>query len=73
MIDIGKKNLLGVNINAIDYEAAVGHFVDAAKQSKRLTVTALAVHGGLPLCFMALKAKPLRSCVRTLRQSFLTS
>lgn len=45
MIDLGKKNLLGVNINAIDYDAAVGHFVDAAKQSKRLTVTALAVHG----------------------------
>jgi len=45
MIDFGKRNLLGVNINAIDYEAAVGYFVDAAKQSKRLTVTALAVHG----------------------------
>ena len=45
MIDLGKKNLLGVNINAIDYEAAVGQFVDSAKQSKRLTVTALAVHG----------------------------
>ncbi len=45
MIDLGKKNLLGVNINAIDYEAAVGQFVDSAKQSRRLTVTALAVHG----------------------------
>ncbi len=45
MIDFGKKNLLGVQIDAVDYEAAVGRFIAAAKQSKRLTVTALAVHG----------------------------
>ena len=45
MIDLGKKNLLGVQIDAVDYEAAVGRFVEAAKLSKRLTVTALAVHG----------------------------
>ena len=45
MIDFGKKNLLGVHIDAVDYKAAVNRFVEAGKQSKRLTVTALAVHG----------------------------
>lgn len=45
MIDFGKKNLLGVQINAVDYETAVERFITAAKESKRLTVTALAVHG----------------------------
>ncbi len=45
MIDLGKKNLLGVHIDAVDYEAAVQRFVEAAKKSQRLTVTALAVHG----------------------------
>ena len=45
MIDFGKKNLLGVHIDAVDYQAAVNRFVEAGKQSKRLTVTALAVHG----------------------------
>ncbi len=45
MIDLGKKNLLGVNIDAVDYEAAVERFVVSAKKSERLTVTALAVHG----------------------------
>jgi N-acetylglucosaminyldiphosphoundecaprenol N-acetyl-beta-D-mannosaminyltransferase len=45
MIDHGKKNLLGVNIDAVDYDAAVARFVEAAKNSSRLTVTALAVHG----------------------------
>lgn len=45
MIDFGKKNLLGVHIDAVDYEATVNRFIEAGKQSKRLTVTALAVHG----------------------------
>jgi len=45
MIDLGKKNLLGVNINALDYEAAVARIIEAGMQSKSLTVTALAVHG----------------------------
>ena len=45
MIDLGKKNVLGVQIDAVDYEAAVGRFIEAAQQSKRLTATALAVHG----------------------------
>ena len=45
MINLGKKNLLGVHIDAVDYEAAVTRFIEAGKESKRLTVTALAVHG----------------------------
>lgn len=45
MIDLGKKPLLGIGINAIDYEAAVAKIVSSAKRGERLTVTALAVHG----------------------------
>ncbi len=45
MIDLGKKNLLGVQIDAVDYEAAVTRIIEAGKESKRLTITALAVHG----------------------------
>lgn len=45
MIDLGKKNLLGVLIDAVDYDAAVERFVAAAKAEKRYTTTALAVHG----------------------------
>ncbi|MFK7766522.1 MAG: WecB/TagA/CpsF family glycosyltransferase [Mariniblastus sp.] len=45
MIDLGKFNLMGVNISAVDYEAAVGKIVDAAQSRKTLGVSALAVHG----------------------------
>lgn len=45
MIDKGKFNLLGVTINAVDYEAAVGKIIDASKQRMPLGVSALAVHG----------------------------
>jgi exopolysaccharide biosynthesis WecB/TagA/CpsF family protein len=45
MIDHGKRNILGVNINAVDYEAAVQQVADAAKEKRPLGVTALAVHG----------------------------
>jgi exopolysaccharide biosynthesis WecB/TagA/CpsF family protein len=45
MIDHGKFNLLGVNINAVDYEAAVAKIVDAAQSRNPLGVSALAVHG----------------------------
>ena len=45
MIDQGKKNLLGVNINALDYERAVSLIVDAAQAGKPCATTALAVHG----------------------------
>lgn len=45
MIDSGKRNLLGVEVNAIDYEGAVARIVDAAKNRQPLAVTATAVHG----------------------------
>jgi N-acetylglucosaminyldiphosphoundecaprenol N-acetyl-beta-D-mannosaminyltransferase len=45
MIDRGKQNLLGVLIDAVDYEAAVTKILDAAKARRSFTVSALAVHG----------------------------
>ncbi len=45
MIDKGKKNILGVNINAVDYEAAAAKIIEAAKAKRGMSVTALAVHG----------------------------
>lgn len=45
MIDLGKKNVLGIEVNAIDYEAAVQKVIAAAQASRKLSVTALAVHG----------------------------
>ncbi len=45
MIDRGKFNLLGVNIDAVDYESAVLRIVRAAELPSALGVSALAVHG----------------------------
>jgi N-acetylglucosaminyldiphosphoundecaprenol N-acetyl-beta-D-mannosaminyltransferase len=45
MIDQGKRNVLGVEVNAIDYAAAVDKIMTAAREQKPLAVTALAVHG----------------------------
>ncbi len=45
MIDLGKQNLLGVRIDAVDYEAAVARIMDAAENCKPMGVSALAVHG----------------------------
>lgn len=45
MLDRGRHNLLGVGINAVDYEAAVSAILDAARERKPLGVSALAVHG----------------------------
>lgn len=45
MLDLGKWNILGVQISAIDYEAAVRRILTAAERHQRLTVSALAVHG----------------------------
>lgn len=45
MLDLGKRNVLGVQINAVDYEAAVARITEAAQKRERLTVSALAVHG----------------------------
>jgi len=45
MIDRGKRNLLGVLIDAVDYEAVLRRIADAARVGHPLAVTALAVHG----------------------------
>lgn len=45
MIDRGKVNIVGVDVNVVDYEAAVGRVIDAAKSKKPYGVSALAVHG----------------------------
>ena len=45
MRDLGKHNLLGVLVDAIDREAAVRRIIDAATTRKPFAVSALAVHG----------------------------
>jgi len=45
MIDGGKRNVLGVQINVIDYEAAAAQVLAAARGGQPLALTALAVHG----------------------------
>lgn len=45
MIDFGKQNILGVGINAVDYESAVDKIADAAREGRPFAVSALAVHG----------------------------
>src|SRR5215813_3504186 len=41
----GKNNILGVLIDAADYDGAVQQIVDAAKHRRPMAVSALAVHG----------------------------
>jgi N-acetylglucosaminyldiphosphoundecaprenol N-acetyl-beta-D-mannosaminyltransferase len=45
MIDHGKVSVLGVNIDAVDYEAATQRIIDAAVDRRGYAVSALAVHG----------------------------
>ncbi|HEY9675267.1 MAG TPA: WecB/TagA/CpsF family glycosyltransferase [Waterburya sp.] len=45
LIDSGKQNVLGVRVDAVNYEAAVHKIIAAARQQKKLSVSALAVHG----------------------------
>jgi N-acetylglucosaminyldiphosphoundecaprenol N-acetyl-beta-D-mannosaminyltransferase len=45
MIDRGKKSVLGVLVDEVDYEAAVDRIAKAADQRQAFGVSALAVHG----------------------------
>ncbi|BCJ38288.1 UDP-N-acetyl-D-mannosaminuronic acid transferase [Actinocatenispora thailandica] len=45
MIDRGKGNVLGVCVDAVDYEAATDKVLAAAREQRPLALTALAVHG----------------------------
>lgn len=45
MLNAGKKNVLGILIDALDYESAVDRILCAAREGRSFTVSALAVHG----------------------------
>lgn len=45
MIRRGKRDILGVMVDVVDYESAVDQIVRAAKEGRGYTATALAVHG----------------------------
>jgi N-acetylglucosaminyldiphosphoundecaprenol N-acetyl-beta-D-mannosaminyltransferase len=45
MIDRGRHNVLGVRIDAVDYDAAVARIAAAARERRPLAAAALAVHG----------------------------
>lgn len=45
MIDRGKRSVLGVGINVIDYDGAIARVLLAARTGAALNVSALAVHG----------------------------
>jgi N-acetylglucosaminyldiphosphoundecaprenol N-acetyl-beta-D-mannosaminyltransferase len=45
MIDLGRYNILGIRIAAVDYAAAVERVCQAARAGQPLSVSALAVHG----------------------------
>jgi exopolysaccharide biosynthesis WecB/TagA/CpsF family protein len=45
MIDRGKRNVLGVLVDVVDYESATDQVIAAAHQRRPLALTALAVHG----------------------------
>lgn len=44
-LDAGKRNVLGVLVDAVDYDAVSGRLLAAARDRRPLAVTALAVHG----------------------------
>jgi N-acetylglucosaminyldiphosphoundecaprenol N-acetyl-beta-D-mannosaminyltransferase len=45
MIDHGKKNVVGVMVDVVDYEAALTRIMNAVRCRRSYTVSALAVHG----------------------------
>jgi exopolysaccharide biosynthesis WecB/TagA/CpsF family protein len=45
MIALGKRNVLGVLVDAVDYEAATDRAMSAARDGRPMALTALAVHG----------------------------
>lgn len=61
MIDKGKHNLLGVQIDAVDYEAALEKIFFSARARKSMAVSALAVHGVMTGTMDSLHAARLNS------------
>jgi N-acetylglucosaminyldiphosphoundecaprenol N-acetyl-beta-D-mannosaminyltransferase len=45
VIDAGKRNVLGVLVDVVDYDAAAARVLGAARARRPLALTALAVHG----------------------------
>jgi exopolysaccharide biosynthesis WecB/TagA/CpsF family protein len=45
MLDAGKRNVIGVLVNAVDYDAALEFIFRAAREKRGAAVSALAVHG----------------------------
>jgi len=45
VIRLGKRNVLGIQVDVIDYEGAVELILEAARNGKPLSATAIAVHG----------------------------
>jgi exopolysaccharide biosynthesis WecB/TagA/CpsF family protein len=45
MIDYGKKSVLGIMVDAVDYDAALTRIFRAARERRPYAVSALAVHG----------------------------
>jgi len=45
MIDRGKRNVLGVLVDVVDYDAATERVIAAARERRPFALTALAVHG----------------------------
>jgi N-acetylglucosaminyldiphosphoundecaprenol N-acetyl-beta-D-mannosaminyltransferase len=45
MIRSGKRSVLGVQVDVVDYDGAVESILEAARDGRSLSVTALAVHG----------------------------
>ena len=45
MLNLGKKNVIGIQVNAVDYEFAAARVLEAAILGQSLGVSALAVHG----------------------------
>ena len=45
MINLGKHKVLGVRVDAVDYEAAVDFVIQAARERRPAAISALAVHG----------------------------
>lgn len=59
MINLGKYSILGVNVNAVDYEFAVSKITNAAKRKQACSVSALAVHGVMTGFFDSIHARRL--------------
>jgi len=45
MVNKGKRNIIGILIDAVDYEAATDFVLSAAREKRSATISALAVHG----------------------------